>query len=799
MLTKAEQSAKRELEPKWAQLVYDGLWFSPLRAASTPSSPRRRSSSPARCACKLEPGAAIVTGRRSRARALRARRSPRTAPARPSRTRRRRASSGCSALEARARRGAARSRTGRGGVTALGRAHGRRPLDAARLGRSSRRTTPSSCPTTARRRRLHARRLALPGCSRRRARGGRGGARADRVGRRRRCPRTRTCTRRSSGSSARSGARSTRAGRATTRSRRRSGSTSSDACDEAVAAIERARRRRPRRSAEAEAETPMPGYTHLQRAQPVTVGHHLLAWVEMLDRDRARFRLARARRPTSRRSAPARSPARRCRCRRRPAAVRNSLDARRRPRLRARLPLRVRRALLAPLADRRGARPLGVERVRLRAAARGGRDRLVDDAAEAEPRRRRARARQGGHGDRPADRPARDGEGAAARLRPRPAGGQDAGVRRAPRRARSRSPRSPRSSSGLEFDRERLAAACADPLLTRDRRGGGARRATACRSATRTSRSRRRCARARSRGVEPRPRPAPGPGWRPRGARRGENALRCSTRFLTRPPSRAASSRSAACARPSSPSGSARRSSSTASETLRARARAYREAAPDALVAYSVKAFPNVAVLRLLAEEGLGADVSTTGELEYAIRAGVDPERIVFHGNNKSDDEIARAAAAGVGYLVIDSLDDVERRRAAACWCGSRPASTPTRTTRSRTGHHGSKFGLPPDDAVEAIRRARDAGLDVAGLHLHLGSHLRDSLAARMSVDWLAAFSADLPRAARLGAGGRRPRRRPRHPVRRGRPPAGDRRVRRRAARAGRARVGSCTGCPRRG
>src|SRR5207253_10979222 len=64
-----------------------------------------------------------------------------------------------------------------------------------------------------------------------------------------------------------------------------------DACGEAIAAIERCALRVLDR-AEEEAETPMPGYTHLQRAQPVTVGHHLLAWVEMLDRDRDRFRFA---------------------------------------------------------------------------------------------------------------------------------------------------------------------------------------------------------------------------------------------------------------------------------------------------------------------------------------------------------------------------------------------------------------------------------------------------------------------------------------------------------------------------
>ena len=101
----------------------------------------------------------------------------------------------------------------------------------------------------------------------------------------------------------------------------------------------------------------MPGYTHLQRAQPVTLGHHLLAWVEMLERDRARFAFAAAQAAPSPLGAgalagstlPLPPP---------PNAMRNSLDARRRPRLRARLPLRGRRALHAPLADRRGARPL---------------------------------------------------------------------------------------------------------------------------------------------------------------------------------------------------------------------------------------------------------------------------------------------------------------------------------------------------------------------------------------------------------------------------------------------------------
>ncbi len=81
--------------------------------------------------------------------------------------------------------------------------------------------------------------------------------------------------------------------------------------------------------------------------------------------------------------------------------------------------------------------------------------------------------------------------------------------------------------------------------------------------------------------------------------------------------------------------------------TLQTQARAYRAAAPDALVAYGTKAFPNLALLRLFAEEGLGADVSTLGELTLALRAGISGERLVVHGNNKSDEELAGRSRSG--------------------------------------------------------------------------------------------------------------------------------------------------------
>jgi diaminopimelate decarboxylase len=180
--------------------------------------------------------------------------------------------------------------------------------------------------------------------------------------------------------------------------------------------------------------------------------------------------------------------------------------------------------------------------------------------------------------------------------------------------------------------------------------------------------------------------------------------------------------------------------------TLRTRARAYLRASSDALVAYSVKAFPNVELLRLFAAEALGADVSTLGELTFALRAGVPGERIVVHGNNKSDEELRAAAEAGARFVVLDALDEVERAAEAGVdgvLVRVTPGIDADTHVAIMTGHHGSKFGLPPDQALVALARAHDAGLEAAGLHMHVGSQLLEAQAVRTAVDWLAAFAAD--------------------------------------------------------
>ncbi len=175
-------------------------------------------------------------------------------------------------------------------------------------------------------------------------------------------------------------------------------------------------------------------------------------------------------------------------------------------------------------------------------------------------------------------------------------------------------------------------------------------------------------------------------------------------------------------------------------ETVRAQARAYREAAPGALVAYGTKAFANVALLRVLAEEGVGADVSTLGELAFARAAGIPVERILFHGNNKSDEELRAAVDTTV---VLDAPDEPARAAAAGVrrvLVRLTPGVEALTHQSIRTAHDESKFGLTAEAALEAVAEARALGLDVAGVHFHVGSQLARIEESLLAVERLAAF-----------------------------------------------------------
>ncbi len=181
-------------------------------------------------------------------------------------------------------------------------------------------------------------------------------------------------------------------------------------------------------------------------------------------------------------------------------------------------------------------------------------------------------------------------------------------------------------------------------------------------------------------------------------------------------------------------------------ETLRAQGRAMRAAVGEGgQVFFGTKAFPNVAVLRLLLEEGIGADVASAGELAFARAAGLSGPQLVVHGNNK-DDALLRNAATERAPVVLDGADEV------GLAADSGVERVLVRVTLGVdadtheaivTGHHGSKFGLPPAEARAAVSDGIARGLHVLGLHVHVGSQLPDFTAQAETIRRLATFAAE--------------------------------------------------------
>ena len=167
-----------------------------------------------------------------------------------------------------------------------------------------------------------------------------------------------------------------------------------------------------------------------------------------------------------------------------------------------------------------------------------------------------------------------------------------------------------------------------------------------------------------------------------------------------------------------------------AEDDMRARARAYLEAFRSRIerfeVVYAGKAFPCTAVFRLFAEEGLSVDVASGGELHLALAGGADPERLYLHGNNKSPAELAYAIEQGVGHVVVDSFDEIERLRGSAqrVLIRVRPGIRPDTHAKIQTGQEDSKFGFGLEEVPAAVEACRAAGLELRGLHAHIGSQI---------------------------------------------------------------------------
>ncbi|WP_283137248.1 diaminopimelate decarboxylase [Rhizohabitans arisaemae] len=173
-------------------------------------------------------------------------------------------------------------------------------------------------------------------------------------------------------------------------------------------------------------------------------------------------------------------------------------------------------------------------------------------------------------------------------------------------------------------------------------------------------------------------------------------------------------------------------------DDFRSRCREYREAFPDDDVYYAGKAFLCREVARWVDQEGLGLDVCSGGELAVALSVGFPPERIALHGNNKSVAELSRALEAGVGRIVVDSFEEIERVATLAVRYGVRPKIQIRVTVGVEahthefiaTAHDDQKFGfsLSGGAAAEAVRRvlARPE-LELVGLHSHIGSQIFDT------------------------------------------------------------------------
>jgi diaminopimelate decarboxylase len=202
-----------------------------------------------------------------------------------------------------------------------------------------------------------------------------------------------------------------------------------------------------------------------------------------------------------------------------------------------------------------------------------------------------------------------------------------------------------------------------------------------------------------------------------------------------------------------------------AEDEMRGRARAYREAferhGAEFEVLFASKALPCTAAYRLFAEEGLSVDVASGGELHMALRAGFDPARIHMHGNNKSDEEILFAARSGVGHLILDSFDEIERCERLLedpqdVLVRVTPGIKPSTHDYVQTGQLDSKFGFGIEDGLagRAIERVLASDLlNLTGLHAHIGSQIFELEPYTLAIRAIGELAGEWCRIVNVGGG----------------------------------------------
>ena len=187
--------------------------------------------------------------------------------------------------------------------------------------------------------------------------------------------------------------------------------------------------------------------------------------------------------------------------------------------------------------------------------------------------------------------------------------------------------------------------------------------------------------------------------------------------------------------------------------TFEDRIRLYSQSLEPSHIYYAAKSFCCVAICQLLARLGVSLDVCTGGELATALAAGFPADRILFHGNNKSEAELTAAAAAPVGRVVVDSFDEIDRLAASGINADLLIRVTPGVEAHThefvQTGQEDSKFGFTLHDgvALEAIKSASEIpGCTLVGLHAHIGSQIFELAAFDLAIERLADLAAQAHR-----------------------------------------------------
>ena len=190
-------------------------------------------------------------------------------------------------------------------------------------------------------------------------------------------------------------------------------------------------------------------------------------------------------------------------------------------------------------------------------------------------------------------------------------------------------------------------------------------------------------------------------------------------------------------------------------DTCRRYRAAFESRYPSAHISFSSKVFTTMAVCRIVAQEGLGVDVSSGGELHTALHAGLSPDLIVMHGNNKSPREMEMAVSHHVGRIGIDCVEEIEAlQRIAASYdtvvdilIRIAPGVSADTHTHIQTGRVDTKFGLPIVDgaAKEAVAKALKApNLRLRGINCHIGSQILDTGPFVQAAEMMVGFAAEL-------------------------------------------------------